>query len=129
MIPGLTDHRDAGLFSPLRARAAGAQHAGYTLAAAAAWVAGIVYQPGSNNIFLEKKDKVLSRVRAVRGGSLNDPRFGARMKGEGVIADTVKQIFTVTRQKLGFVKWPGLSVAAFRRPDETPRLLFSGDGE
>ena len=37
--------------------------------------------------FPDRKDKVLNRIREIRGGKLNDPRFGARMHAEGEIAE------------------------------------------
>ena len=47
----------------------------------------------------EKKEKVLGRIRSVRGGKLNDSRFGSRMRGDGIIADPVAQMFDVARRK------------------------------
>ncbi len=65
-----------------------------------------------------KKDKVLNRIRAIRGGKLNDPRFGARMRGEGIFADQISQMFHVARRKVGLPDdGPELSTAAFRRPE------------
>jgi DNA repair photolyase len=65
-----------------------------------------------------KKAKVLERIRSVRGGKLNDPRFGARMSGEGIFADQISQMFHVARRKAGLAEdGPDLSTAGFRRPD------------
>jgi DNA repair photolyase len=121
VIPGLTDHEMPAILAT--AREAGACHSGYTLLRLPHGLPEL-FTAWLDQHFPEKKDKVLSRVRAIRGGELNDPRFGARMKGDGVMADAIRQMHEVTRKKLGFVKWPKLSTAAFRRPDETPRLLF-----
>jgi hypothetical protein len=41
-----------------------------------------------------EKDKVLNGIRAIRGGKLNDPRFGTRMRGKGIFADQISQIST-----------------------------------
>jgi DNA repair photolyase len=66
----------------------------------------------------EKKDKILGRIRAMRGGKLNDPRFGSRMRGEGIFADQLAQMFDVARRRAGIPdEGPALSVAAFRRPE------------
>ena len=60
----------------------------------------------------------MNRIRAIRGGKLNDPRFGARMRGEGIFADQISQMFHVARRKAGLPEdGPELSTAAFRRPD------------
>jgi DNA repair photolyase len=65
-----------------------------------------------------KKDKVLNRIRAIRGGKLNDPRFGHRMRGEGIFADQISQMFHVARRKVGLPEdGLELSTASFRRPE------------
>jgi DNA repair photolyase len=75
--------------------------------------------------FPEKRDKVLSRIRAVRGGELNDARFGSRMKGEGIIADTIADVFRLACRKAGIEgRSPKLSTASFRRPGGEQRELF-----
>ncbi len=37
----------------------------------------------------EKKDKIPSRIRVLRGCRLNDPRFGHRMTGEGILCGRI----------------------------------------
>jgi hypothetical protein len=46
------------------------------------------------------------------------------MLGEGPIADAVARLFEVAYAKAGFPGRAALSTAAFRRPDDTPQLLF-----
>ena len=46
-------------------------------------------------------EKVLARVREMRGGKLNDPRFGARMQGDGPYLDAVRVLFAQTARRLG----------------------------
>lgn len=46
-------------------------------------------------------DHVMNQVQAVRGGTDNDPRFGHRMRGEGVEADLLQQRFRVACRRLG----------------------------
>ena len=60
---------------------------------------------------------MLGRIRAVRNGKLNDSRFGVRMRGEGPIADLIRQVFHVNSRQHGLnaQPWP-VSAAAFRRP-------------
>ena len=74
--------------------------------------------------FPDRKDKVLGRIRAIRGGKLNDSSFKSRMRGEGLFADMIKQMFAVACAKEKFPGKPKLSAAAFRRPNETPTTLF-----
>jgi DNA repair photolyase len=40
--------------------------------------------------FPDRADRVLRRVQEMRGGKDNDPRFGSRMKGQGVWAQLIK---------------------------------------
>ena len=46
-------------------------------------------------------EKVLARVREMRGGKLNDPRFGSRMQGEGPYIEAVRLLFDQTARRLG----------------------------
>ena len=65
-----------------------------------------------------KKGEILNRIRAMRGGKLNDPRFGSRMRGEGIFAEQISQMFHVAHRKAGLADdGPELSTAAFRRPE------------
>ena len=65
-----------------------------------------------------KKDKILGRIRAMRGGKLNDARFGSRMRGEGIFAEQIAQMFDVARRRAGFSEAvPAMSAADFRRPE------------
>jgi hypothetical protein len=70
---------------------------------------------------------VLGRIRDVRGGHLNDPRFGSRMRGEGPYAEQIARIFEVTCRKFGVGRRHfALSTSAFRRPSEERQLsLFA----
>jgi len=122
IIPGLTDHEIPRLLE--------------TAARAGAWDAGFVplRLPGAVaplfEAWLEKhrpghKDKVLSRVSALRGGGrLNDPRFGSRMRGEGFWADQIANIFEVSRLRAGFPDHQmKLSTDAFRSPSDQMTLF------
>lgn len=48
-----------------------------------------------------RAERVLARTREVRGGKLNDPRFGARMRGSGEYYDAIETLFDVTARRLG----------------------------
>jgi DNA repair photolyase len=68
------------------------------------------------NHFPDRKEKVLSRIRSIRNGKLNDPAFGARMRGEGPLAEEIRQIFQVSCRRAGLNRERAeLSTAAFRR--------------
>ena len=54
-------------------------------------------------------------MRALRGGKLYDPRWGARMKGEGPFAEQVADMFQVSCRKFGLNREGiALSIDAFR---------------
>jgi DNA repair photolyase len=122
VIPGLTDHEMPRILQA--AREAGAGGAGYVLLRLPLAVAPL-FEDWLERHFPEKKSKVLGRIRSLRGGKLNDSRFGSRMCGEGELADVLKEMFTIACRKAGFHgRGPELSTAAFRRPKDTPRTLF-----
>lgn len=121
VIPGLTDHEVPAILAA--AKKAGAQFAGHVMLRLPHGVADL-FERWLDQHFPAKKAKVLRRIRAVRGGQLNDARFGIRMRGEGAIADVVHKMFDLARRQAGLERRPELSTAAFRRPEETPQLLF-----
>ncbi|MGF6777990.1 PA0069 family radical SAM protein [Paraburkholderia sp. GAS334] len=51
--------------------------------------------------FPDRADRVMSRVRDMRGGKDYDASFATRMKGEGLWADLLKQRFHKAARKLG----------------------------
>lgn len=124
VVPGLTDHEMPAILAA--ARDAGATNANYTMLRLPHGLPAL-FESWLEQHFPEKKDKVLSRIRELRGGQLNDPRFGSRMRGEGPIAEAVKQMFKVTSRKLAFPGKVTLSTDAFRRPGETQAMLFGDD--
>ncbi len=122
VIPGLTDHEMPSLLRA--ATAAGARYAGYVLLRLPHGVKDL-FADWLARHFPERKDKVLGRLRALRGGQLNDSRFGVRMRGEGELADVLKNLFQLACRRAGIRgRAPPLSTAHFRRPAQTPALLF-----
>jgi DNA repair photolyase len=118
VIPGLTDHEMPAILQA--AREAGACGAGYVLLRLPFAVAPL-FENWLEQHFPQKKSKVLGRIRSLRAGKLNDSRFGSRLRGEGELADVIKEMFIIARRKAGFQgPGPELSTAAFRRPGDTP---------
>lgn len=123
IIPGLTDHEIPTLLKA--AAEAGARSAGYTM---------LRLSYGLRELFTEwldthyplKKSRVLGRIRDIRGGKLNDTRWGVRQTGEGPYAEHIAQVFAVHKKKHGLHKsYPGLSTKAFRqRPQDGQLSLF-----
>ena len=121
IIPGLTDHEVPAI---LQACAdAGAQFAGYTVVRLPFAVAPL-FERWLAEHFPDRKEKVLGRIRHLRGGGrLNDPRFNSRMRGAGIFAEQIRSLFDVGRRRAGLGERPRLSTAGFRRPHEQLRLF------
>ena len=119
VIPALNDHEIPSVLAA--AKAAGASWA-YTEIVRLPLAVAPLFEQWLEAHFPERKDKILGRIRSMRGGKLNDPRFGSRMRGEGIFADQIHQMFEVARRKAGIPdEGPELSAAAFRRP-QGPQL-------
>jgi DNA repair photolyase len=75
--------------------------------------------------FPERKEKILYRIRSMRGGKLNDPNFKSRMRGEGIFAQQMAELFQIACKKAGINKrWPELTTKNFRRPGTSQLSLF-----
>ncbi|HKS36736.1 MAG TPA: PA0069 family radical SAM protein [Verrucomicrobiae bacterium] len=122
VIPGLTDHEIPAIISA--AVRAGARFAGRVIVRLPHAVAPL-FESWLARHFPDRKDKVLNRIRAMRGGELNDPRFGSRMEGEGIFAEQIQNLFQVACRKAGIENnHLELSTAAFRRSAGAQLSLF-----
>jgi DNA repair photolyase len=74
------------------AAGAGARYAHYAVLRLP-WEVSPVFQEWLQAHFPDRAQRVLNRVRDMRGGKDYDARFGARMKGEGLWADLIRQRF------------------------------------
>ncbi|MBI5092502.1 MAG: PA0069 family radical SAM protein [Candidatus Hydrogenedentes bacterium] len=122
VIPGLTDEEIPALLQA--AAAAGARYAGFTPLRLPHGVAQL-FENWLEAHMPDRKDKVLNRIRSMRGGVLNDSRFGHRMRGSGFFAEQIAALFAVAQRKAG-LEGPGptLSTAAFKRPGGSQLSLF-----
>ncbi|HRO66553.1 MAG TPA: radical SAM protein, partial [Pseudobdellovibrionaceae bacterium] len=116
VIPGLTDHEMPGILKA--ASEAGAVFAGYTPVRLPLAVSPLfsewleVHRP-------ERKEKVLSLIRQMRGGKLNEAEFGSRMRGEGPIAEHLNRMFHLYVRKHGLNEMDfDLSTESFCRPGD-----------
>jgi DNA repair photolyase len=122
VIPGLTDHE---LPAILQAAADhGAMWAGYVMLRLPHGVREL-FEGWLDTHRPDRKKRVLNRVRDVRGGRLNDPRFGSRMRGRGLYAEQIDQLFRMARSRAGLDRERRpLSTAHFRRPAGGQLELF-----
>lgn len=114
VIPGITDHEIPAILEA--AAGAGARHAGYVMLRLPHGL-GPLFEDWLDRHFPDRKEKVLGRVRALRGGRLNDPRFGSRMRGDGAWADQAEALFEVACRRHGLgAEGPLLSTSSFALP-------------
>ncbi|MEI6338263.1 MAG: PA0069 family radical SAM protein [Verrucomicrobiota bacterium] len=122
VIPGLNEHEIPAILAA--ARQAGAVAAGYTILRLPHGVKD-VFSAWLEEHIPEAKEKILTRIRDMRGGTLHDSRFGTRRRGEGVFAGQIRQLFEVSVQSEGLnQKMSPLSHAAFRNPGGQQMSLF-----
>lgn len=121
VVPGITDHEIPRILEA--AAAAGARTAGYVMLRLPGAVAGL-FESWLEEHFPDRKDKVLNRVREMRGGKIYDSSFGSRMRGEGVFAEQIRTTFETFRRRYGLdQRRIELSTAAFRRPGQQLSLF------
>jgi DNA repair photolyase len=114
VIPGLTDHEMPAILDAVAA--AGALRASYVLLRLPHAVKD-VFLDWLDRTLPSKKERVLSRLRELHHGKLYDSSFGTRMRGEGIFAEQMKQLFEVSARRAGLNRAEiKLSTAHFRRP-------------
>jgi DNA repair photolyase len=122
IIPGLTDHEMPAILKA--AHEAGATAAGFTIVRLP-YANTTLFEKWLETHFPDRKEKVLNRIRAMRGGKLYDAQWGKRMSGEGIFAEQIAAMFDVARRKAGFKDDDReLSTAGFRRPGGAQLSLF-----
>jgi DNA repair photolyase len=122
VIPGLTDHEMPGIVAAVAK--AGAVAAGYVPLRLPYGVAPLFEEWLTLHRPLQKQ-KILNRIRDVRGGRLNDPNFGSRLQGSGAYADHLSELFELSCRKAGLnSSRPVLSAGAFRKPGPSQMQLF-----
>jgi DNA repair photolyase len=122
MIPGLTDAEAPAIGAA--AAKAGATFSGY-VALRLPFAVKSLFEDWLEQNYPEKKNKVLGRVREIRGGKLNDPNFTSRMRGQGIYAEQMAKLFQLARKKSGITeRWPKLTIEHFQRPGIDQLRLF-----
>jgi DNA repair photolyase len=122
IIPGLTDHEMPAILKA--AHEAGATSAGFTVVRLPHGDKAL-FENWLTTHFPDRKEKVLNRIKSMRGGKLYDAQWGKRMRGEGIFAEQIAQMFEVAKRKAGFKnERRELSTAAFRRPGGAQLSLF-----
>ena len=114
VIPGLNDHEIPAILQA--AQESGARAAAYTMLRLPLTVAP-VFQEWLERCLPGLKEKVLGRIRRMRGGKLNSTRFGDRMRGKGEMAEQIARLFQVFARRHGLDGgMPPLDCSRFRPP-------------
>ena len=107
---------------------AGATHASY-IVLRLPWEVAPLFREWLGAHFPDRAERVMARVRDMRGGKDYESDFASRMKGEGLWADLLKQRFQKAVKRLGLNERTRgiLDFTQFRAPERpkapaTPQL-------
>lgn len=122
VIPGLTDHEIPAVLSAISS--AGAQFASY-VPLRLPFVLDELFEGWLASHFPDRKQKVLNRIKEIRGGKLNDSNFGSRMRGEGIYAEHIRSMFHLycRKEKLNESRL-NLSSEHFKKPSPQGEFSF-----
>ena len=120
VIPGLTDHEVPKILDACAN--AGAQFAGYTVVRLP-WAVAPLFEHWLEEHFPDRKEKVLGRIRHLRGNRLNNSQWHTRMTGQGIFAEQIASLFKVACNRVGIRERPKLSCKSFRRSTTQLRLF------
>jgi DNA repair photolyase len=120
MIPALNDHEMESLLDA--AAAAGAANAAFMMLRLPHDL-GRLFEEWLREHYPLRADRVLNLLREARGGRLNDPRFGHRMRGEGAYAALLSARFAAAcrRNGLNAARRPELDCSQFVHDPAAPR--------
>ena len=102
VIPAITDHEIDAICTA--AAEHGARSASF-IPLRLPWEVAPLFRQWLDHHYPDRKDKVMNIVRALHGGRDNDPRFGSRMKGQGVWGDLLRTRFTRAARAAGLTRF------------------------
>jgi DNA repair photolyase len=114
VIPGLNDHELEAVLE--RAAEAGAVGAGYVVLRLPREIKDL-FREWLEESVPDRARRVMSLVRQMRAGRDYDPNWGARMKGEGPIAELLGKRFAVAKRRFGLDRPSApYDLTRFRKP-------------
>ena len=122
IIPSINSHE----ILPLAKAASeyGALSIGYTIVRLNGAI-GQIFSDWIKKAMPDRADKVLHQIAECHGGSLNDSRFGTRMRGEGKIAEQIHALMRLARLKYFKNKtMPKLNTALYEEYKDGQLKLF-----
>ena len=119
VVPAINDHELEGVLDA--AATAGAKTAGYVLLRLPGEVRDLFYEWLETH-YPDRIRRVQSRIRELRGGRDNDPRFGHRMRGQGPWAELLRRRFEASCRRNGLESGRNapLRTDLFRPPNRSP---------
>ncbi len=121
IIPGLTDQEIPKLLEAVAE--AGAHSAGYVMLRLP-YAVKHLFETWLEEHFPLRKDKVLNRLRSMRGGKLYDAKWGTRMRGEGFYAEQTQALFYASKKRYGLTKSIELTTGHFKNIPQKQLSLF-----
>lgn len=94
IIPGLTDSEIPDMIKT--AADAGASDAAFTIVRLNGAIAE-VFSDWVQKAYPDRAEKILHAIANCHGGQLNDSRWGTRMSGEGKVAESIHQLFKISK--------------------------------
>ncbi len=96
IIPGINSHEILALAKSVSE--AGANSISHTIVRLNGAI-GHIFRDWIKTALPDKADKVLHQIENCHGGTLNDSRFGTRMRGEGKIAEQIDNMVRLAKKK------------------------------
>ena len=122
IIPAINSHEIFDLVK--KVSELGACSAAYTIVRLNGAIANI-FTDWVNKTLPDSANKILNQIEDCHGGSLNDSRFGKRMRGEGKIAEQVAMQFRLAKKKyLSAVCLPPLNYNLYEIQKNNQYKLF-----
>lgn len=75
--------------------------AGFSIPLRLPWEVAPLFQQWLDTHFPDRAERVMARIRDLRGGRVNDARFGHRMTGQGPWAELMRQRFAMACRRHG----------------------------
>ncbi|MBT9487830.1 MAG: PA0069 family radical SAM protein [Rubrivivax sp.] len=105
----------------LEAAAAAGASTAFSIVLRLPWEVNPLFQQWLQQHVPQKAERIMARLRDMRGGQDNDARFGHRMRGQGVWAQLLRQRFEKACARLGLNRARvELDLSRFRRPSRQP---------
>ncbi|MFG6433287.1 PA0069 family radical SAM protein [Roseateles sp. LYH14W] len=104
----------------LEAAAAAGASSAFSIPVRLPWEVNPLFQDWLHRHFPDRAERVMARIRDMRGGKDNDARFGTRFTGEGIWAELLQARLRRAVMKLGLrnERRP-VQLAVFRKPQKT----------